>query len=139
MSELAALAQDLRRNLDLYRELLSLVEAEHRALNQPGSPSLAANSAAKKTLLPRLAQSLDQLRQHRASWQRRDAADRARHPEISALLRQCQDGVMKIIVLDRENEQGLLRHGLVPARHLPSARRQQPHFVAELYRRQGTG
>jgi hypothetical protein len=68
-----------------------------------------------------------------------DAANRARHPEISALLRQSQDSVMKSIVLDRENEQGRLRRGLVPARHLPSARRQRPHFVAELYRRQGTG
>ncbi len=43
---------------------------------------------------------------------------------------------MKIIVLDRENEQVLLRKGMVPARHLPSADRQRPHFVADLYRRQ---
>jgi hypothetical protein len=43
---------------------------------------------------------------------------------------------MKFILLDRENEQGLLRRGLVPPRQLPSVNRQRPHFVAELYRRQ---
>jgi len=39
--------------------------------------------------------------------------------------------------LDRENEQALLRRSLVPARQLPSVNRQRPHFVADLYRRQG--
>ena len=54
------------------------------------------------------------------------------------LLRQNQDLTMKIILLDRENEQSLLRRGLVPPRELPSVNRQRPHFVADLYRRQGT-
>ena len=45
-------------------------------------------------------------------------------------------GSAKIILLDRENEQGLLRRGLVPPRELPSVNRQRPHFVADLYRRQ---
>jgi hypothetical protein len=62
---------------------------------------------------------------------------RAEHPEINALLRQTQDLTMKIIMLDRENEQSLLRRGLVPPRDIPSANRQRPHFVADLYRRQG--
>jgi hypothetical protein len=71
------------------------------------------------------------------NWQKFSPDERARHPEIGMLLRQNQDLTMKIIVLDRENEQSLLRRGLVPARELPSVNRQRPHFVAELYRRQG--
>ncbi len=51
------------------------------------------------------------------------------------MLRQNQDLIMKIIVLDRENEQGLLRSGLLPDCQLPSANRQRPRFVADLYRR----
>jgi hypothetical protein len=51
-------------------------------------------------------------------------------------MRQNQDLLMKILVLDRENEQALLRHGLVPVRDLPSVNRQRPHFVAQMYRRQ---
>ena len=45
---------------------------------------------------------------------------------------------MKIVLLDRENEQALLRRGLVPTTQLPSVNRQRPHFVAELYRRGGS-
>jgi hypothetical protein len=52
-------------------------------------------------------------------------------------LRQNQDITMKLIVLDRENEQGLLRRGLLPASELPSANRQRPHYVADLYKRRG--
>ncbi len=42
---------------------------------------------------------------------------------------------MKIILLDRENEQAMLRKGLIPASQLPSVNRQRPHFVSDCYRR----
>jgi hypothetical protein len=42
---------------------------------------------------------------------------------------------MKILLLDRENQQAMLRRGLVPARHLPPPAAQRPHFVAGLYQR----
>jgi hypothetical protein len=42
---------------------------------------------------------------------------------------------MKFLQLDRENQQSLLRRGLVPPRHLPAVAAQQPHYVAGLYRR----
>ena len=88
-------------------------------------------------MLPRLNQSLNQIRQHRATWQKLNPADREQYPEVPGLLRQNQDLIMKIIVRDREYEQALLRKGLVPPRQLPSANRQRPHFVADMYRRQG--
>jgi len=101
---------------------------------------------AKKNLLPRLTQSLNQIRQHRIAWQKLGPPEHAQYPEVTGLLRQNQDLIMKIILLDRENEQGLLRKGLMPLRavgsapeaprHLPPANRQRPHHVADLYRRQ---
>ncbi len=45
---------------------------------------------------------------------------------------------MKIIVLDRENEQALLRRGMLPSRSLPPVQRQRPHYVADLYRKHVT-
>jgi hypothetical protein len=133
------MVEDLRGHLDLYRELQSLVEAEHRTLRQPEPPGAPLQSEARKNLLPRLDASLDSLRQHRAHWLKIDPAERARHPEVGVLLRQCQDAVLKIVVLDRENEQALLRRGLLAPRDLPAANRQRPDFVADLYRRQGRG
>ena len=128
---------DLQARLDLCQELMGVIEREAQALRRADQPSLFEFYQLRKNLLPRLNQSLDTLRTHRANWQKFSQDERARHPEIGMLLRQNQDLTMKLIVLDRENEQSLLRRGLVPARELPSVNRQRPHFVADLYRRQG--
>ena len=129
--------EQLQRHLALSREALVLVERENQSLRDSDKGMASETFKEKKNLLPRLDQSLNQLRQHRTGWQRMSPAERAQYPEVAGLLRQNQDLIMKVIVLDRENEQGLLRNGLVPARCLPSANRQRPHYVADLYRRQG--
>lgn len=137
MNSLNSMATDLRGHLALCEEILALVEKESHTLHHTQDGLSFEAYQAKKNLLPRLNQSLNQIRQHRATWQKLSPDERAQQPEVSGLLRQNQDLIMKIIVLDRENEQALLRQGLVPPRQLPSANRQRPHFVADLYRRQG--
>jgi hypothetical protein len=131
------ISDDLKKHHALCQELLLTVEREGQTLRRSEQPSLFEFHQLRKTLLPRLNQSLDTLRRHRARWLKFSPDERARHPEIAMLLRQNQDLTMKIILLDRENEQSLLRRGLVPPRELPSVNRQRPHFVADLYRRQG--
>jgi hypothetical protein len=134
MSAAAEMAQDLRSHLVLCQELLRLVERESLHLRGP-SPAWAELDRVRKNLLPRLDQSLARLKQHRLHWQQLDAPQRRLNPEISALLRVNQDVIMKVLMLDRENEQGRLRLGRVPPGRLPSAHAQRPHFVSELYRR----
>lgn len=131
------MVSDLQGHLALCQEILTLVENESHTLHHTKAGSSFESYQAKKNLLPRLNQSLNQIRQHRATWQKLSPAERAQFPDVPGLLRQNQDLIMKIIVLDRENEQALLRQGLVPPRQLPAAQRQRPHFVADLYRRQG--
>jgi hypothetical protein len=114
-----------------------LVERENLVLREGQDSVRFELHHAKKALLPRLNLSLDKIRQHRIGWQCLSPAERSAYAEVPPLLRQAQDLVMKIIVLDRENEQVLLRRGLVPTPHLPSPNRQRPHFVADLYRRNG--
>lgn len=137
MNAHAEMLADLQEHLELCRQILAVAERENQVLRSAQSPPWPEIQEAKKNLLPRLNQALDQLRRHRVQWLKLSAAERARHPEIGAVLQQDQDVIMRIIVLDRENEQALLRRGLVPADHLPPANRQRPHFVADLYRRQG--
>jgi len=43
--------------------------------------------------------------------------------------------LIKLLLLDRENQQTLLNQGLLPAEQLPPSAGQQPHCVADLYRR----
>ena len=126
----------LNEHICICQELLEATEQEGQALRRPGKPSLTEFFERKKNLLPRYNQSLDGLRKHRMDWQKLSLDERAHWPEVGMLLRKNQDLTMKIIVLDRENEQALLRRGLVPPRQLPSVNRQRPHFVADLYRRQ---
>lgn len=130
------LAAELRSHQDLYRELLAMVEREGRLLRDGDADQSSSGTELRSRLMPRLNESLDILKKHRIRWTQAGPAERAQHPEIAALLRQSQDLIMKIIVQDRENEQALLRRGMVPPRHLPPANRQRPGFVADLYRRQ---
>jgi flagellar biosynthesis/type III secretory pathway chaperone len=131
------IVQSLHEHLGVCQELLQATEQEGQALRRSDKPSLLEFYQRKKNLLPRFNQSLDGLRKHRVNWQRLSLDERGCWPEVGVLLRKNQDLTMKIIVLDRENEQALLRRGLVPPRELPSVNRQRPHFVADLYRRQG--
>jgi hypothetical protein len=130
-----AIAQDLRKHLRLGEELLAIVSRENEALRAVGEFPTYEFHQQRKNLLARLDRSLNALRTHRARWLRWAPEERAGCPEISALLRSNQEMIMKIVVRDRENEQALLRRGLVPPRHLPPVQRQQPHYVADLYRR----
>lgn len=125
----------LRQHLDLCQEVLVVIEQEGQALRQEPVPPLAALQKTKKDLLPRLNESLDAIRRQRVLWQAASPAERARHTDAPALLQRTQDLVMKIIVLDRGNEQALLRRGMIPVRELPAANRQRPHYVAGLYQR----
>lgn len=131
------LVETLNEHLAVCQEFLLVVEREGQALRRSEPPSLFQFYQQKKNLLPRLKQSLDDLRKHRANWQKLSLMEKASQPEVGPLLRKNQDLTMKIIVLDRENEQALLRRGLVPPRELPSVNRQRPNFVTDLYRRGG--
>ena len=130
----AAMLIDLRAHQNLCRELLTVVERERRLLHAPEVPSLAQLYETKRALLPRLNQSLEKVREHRFKWVQADATERSGQPEVTALIRQVQDLIMRVIVMDRENEQSLLRRGLMAPGQLPSANQQRPNFVAQLYR-----
>jgi hypothetical protein len=133
----------LRSHQALCQELLLLAEQESQDLqtraSSAGSSAAPSNTfdyyQRRKSLLPRLESSLQEIKRQRTWWQRQTPEQRSRHLEIDPLIRSTQDLIMKIVFLDRENEKSKLRLGLLPPGQLPSARVQQPGFVAQLYRR----
>ncbi len=133
----ASLAADLQQHLSLCEDMLALLARENQNLRDPAQASQFEACQARKTILPKLDASLRALRRQREAWRAMSPAERSRCTSIPPLLRQTQEAIMKALALDRDNEQCLLRRGLVPARHIPPATRQQPHFVADLYRRNG--
>ena len=130
-----SMTTELQAHLSLCEEVLEVVTRESEALR--GKESFAGQdfSSRRNALLPRLTQSLDSLRRIREARLKMDPATRAAQGETEALIRRNQDLIMKIIVLDRENEQLLLRRGLIPLGQLPASARQRPHAVAEQYLR----
>lgn len=136
-NSLQSLAGELQQHLRLCEEVHTLVRAENQQLKSAAPEDLQAGTQARKSFLDRLTGAQQQIADHKAAWLRLPASERARHPEIAALIRQNLDLIMKIVLLDRENEQLLLRHRLVPPSKLPPAQRQNPNYVAKLYRNTG--
>lgn len=127
------IADELRGHLALCEEMLGLVTREGEALRAAGEFAGREFAELREALLPRLTESVEGLKRARDAWQGMDAADRVRHGDAEVLMRRNQDLIMRILVLDRENEQMLLRRGLIPPTQLPSSQRQRPHAVAASY------
>lgn len=126
---------DLQRHAEICRECLALAEAENQRLREAADFPAADSAQRRRELLPRIESSLRTLRSHRLQWQQLPATERLGHPEVARALRITQELVMRVVLLERENDQALLRHGLLPAAHLPPVQGQQPHFVSALYQR----
>ena len=126
---------DLRSHLSLNTDLLEHLAQESQCLRQLDSAQFTSAAEVRREVLPRLEDALQRIRNHRNYWLSLSPELRSTKHEIRDLLRQNQDLIMRMIVLDRENEQLLLRRGLIPAKHIPPVQRQRPHYVASLYQR----
>jgi hypothetical protein len=133
---LTALASDLHQHLGCCQIALALATEENRALNGAGDYHPFEFHQKRKALLSGIDSSLLRLRTWRQAWQQVDPADRARCNEVRPMFQKIQDLLMRVLLLDRENQQALLRRGLVPPKHLSLAAGPQPsHYVASVYRR----
>ena len=128
-------ARDLRSHLTLCQEAMQLATSESQALSGQNAYVSFDFYQKRKNLLPRLEESLMALRKWRDRWQQAQSAERAGCSEVQALFQSVQNLLMKVLLLDRDNQQALLRHGLLPAQQLPATAAQQPHCVADAYRR----
>ena len=126
---------DLRAYQAICDEALTLTTRENQALSSVGEYQPFEFYQLRRGLLPRLENALVQLRKWREIWLRVSPAERAGCSEVKELFQSVQSLLMKLLLLDRENQQALLRRGLVPPRHLAAAATQPPNFVANVYKR----
>jgi len=133
--ESSGVADALREHLAVCNDLLALAQRESEALANPAPYPVAETRARRQELLSRLESSWREFAAQRAKWQRINPDGGEPSPGFAGLLQTTLDTIMRVLVLDRENEQGLLRRGLLPPQSLPSAERQRPGFVAGLYER----
>ena len=128
---------DLRDYQTICDEALVLTTRENQALSSGGEYQPFEFYQLRTSLLPRLETALVQLRKWREIWLRVSAAERASCSEVKELFQSVQSLLMKLLLLDRENQQALLKRGLVPPRHLAATavQVQKPNFVANVYKR----
>ena len=134
---LETLVDEIREYSKVCDEVHSIVRRENQILKSNEPKGIYQFQQSRKDLLARLSTSQMRLSVHKAAWMRVAPTLRAKFPQIAITIRHTLDLIMKTILLDRENEQLLLRHQLVPTHQLPFAQRQNPHFVARLYSQSG--
>ena len=132
------LVAELRAFLALCEKVLASVINENQALSGQAEYQPFSFYQHRKNLLPDLETALANLRSKRLVWQLTGESERARCEEVKPFFQAIQGILMKVLLLDRENQQALLRRGLVPAKHLPPVAAQRPHYVANIYQRHAT-
>jgi len=131
---ITGLAAELRGYLSLCEEILSLATNENQALSGQSIYQPLEFQERRRKLLPNIELLLAKLRSRRQVWQTVPKSEREGCTEITPLFQNIQDQLMKVLLLDRENQQIMLRRGMVPASHLP-APTPKPNYVANVYQR----
>ncbi|HEU5395989.1 MAG TPA: hypothetical protein VFV81_02390 [Verrucomicrobiae bacterium] len=129
------LLPDLRSFTAVAEDLLRLARREHEALNGDKKYELFEFCSSRKDLIVQLDSLMLRLRRWRRLWQELDPAERAGHSEVTTAIQMLRDLIVKILQLDRENQQAFLRRGLVPAAQVQACAAPPTHYVANLYRR----
>ena len=118
----------------LCNDLLALAIRESRAL--AGLEYQAADFyTERKSLLSRLEENLVELKNLRAGQKKLNKLEWNSSEEIKSLFSTIQRVVMKVLLLDKQNQEMLLQRGLVPANCLNSVVKPKNNFVVNLYRR----
>lgn len=137
---LTALNHDLREHLALCETALAVSSAESRALNGGDAYEPFDFYQKRKQLVSGLDASFVKLQTWRQVWQRLSPEERTGLADARAMFQAIGDITVRVMQLDRENQQALLRRGLVPSKHLSLATTPRPsHYVASVYRRNSAG
>lgn len=129
------IARALEHHLAVAQRVLVMIEQEHQILHGTGPYPAAEFQHRRETLLPDLHQAHNQLQTASAHWQKIPQSDRDQHPRIKELIRQNQDLILRLVMLDRENEQAMLRRGLTPPGQVKPPSSSRPHFINHIYSR----
>ena len=132
--ELVALAHALQTHIDLCGEIHAIIQREHQQLKTNQVEDLSQLQTGRQGMLERLTAAQNEITAHQETWNKLSNPQKQSMPEIGQRLKQSTDMIMKIVSLDRENEQLMLRNKLVPPGQLPPAERQNPSLVAKIYK-----
>jgi len=117
-------------------EAWMLLSEQNARLQQEGTLNWGSFVDRQKKMLAQLGTSLAQIRANRTSWLSLSADAKMEHPDMLSLLARTQELGLRILALHRENEQLMLRNGLVPVSHVSSIGSKSARHAAGVYQRQ---
>ena len=131
---LEQLTTGLHTHHDLCNSILATVQHEHHQLKSGSVRDLKDFFIHRNGMLDQIKDAQQKLFAQKEAWQQLTPKERNAQPEIASLIQKNLDLIMKVVLIDRENEKLLLQNKLVPPSHLPPAGRQNPSLVAQRYR-----
>ncbi|HAO67023.1 MAG TPA: hypothetical protein DCR17_10100 [Verrucomicrobiales bacterium] len=135
--ELSEITKDVERHNGICRELLEIVQQENRWLSSSkgDASQIAAHQKSKTSLSKSLTEVVAKIQGHRAALQdaSKNNPDAPKHKEIQSAIQSATDLIMKIVVIDRENEKLLMKQGMVPAESIPSSYQYRPSDALKAY------
>lgn len=135
--ELSEIIKDVECHNDICRQLLDIVQEENKWLSSAkmDRSQTPPDQKLKESLSKSLADAVSKIQGHRAALQdaSKNNTEGSRNPEIQATIQSATDLIMKIVVIDRENEKLLMKQGMVPAENIPSSYQYRPSDVLKAY------
>lgn len=132
------LEKDLKDQIEICKAIYHIIEREAKALNSQSrsseTPSFDHTNQAREKLLPLLNRTTDRIKKQRKVWEDLSPEQKASKPEINDLVVEALNMIMKIIKMDRANEENLLKNGSIPIDQIPQSLRQNPGAVANIYK-----
>lgn len=138
MINTSEILKDVDIHNDICRRLLEIVQQESRWLSSASEeePPLP-DQRLKESLSQELSQAVSNIQAHRAALN--DAAklhpEANKDPALQTAIQSATDLIMKIVVLDRENEKLLMKKGLIPPGKIPSSYQYRPSEAIKAYQK----
>ena len=97
-----SLLTELNDHLSVCEEAYKLVQEENTILHSPTPRDAYAHAGRRKELLERVTGSMVRVKAHKALWEKLTPNERAKSMDISNLIKQNMDLIMKTVMLDRD-------------------------------------
>lgn len=138
MINTSEILKDVETHNDICRQLLDIVQQENRWLSSASDVEAPPpDQNLKESLSQNLSQSVSKIQAHRAALN--DASKRhpetTKDPTLQTAIQSATELIMKIVVIDRENEKLLMKRGMIPPGNIPSPYQYRPSEAVKAYQR----
>ena len=136
MINTSEILNDVEIHNDICRRLLEIIQQENRWLSSASEEEIPLpDQRLKESLSQNLSRAVSKIQAHRAALndETRLHPETQKDPKLQAAIQSATDLIMKIVVIDRENEKLLMKKGMIPPGNIPSSYQYRPSEAIKAY------